>query len=125
VTDNGGYVAFESWDGKTLYYTKDSGEGGALFAKSLAGAPERQILDSVVARAFFPVENGIYHIARADKQGAYPLQFFDFATGKSRLLTKIEGQPFPGLTVSPDRRTVLFSVRKPINYDLMLIENFR
>jgi Tol biopolymer transport system component len=125
VTDNGGYVAFESWDGKTLYYTKDTGAGGPLFAKSLAGGPERQILDSVVSRAFVVVEDGIYHIARTDKEGAYPLQFFDFATGKSRVLTTIEGQREPGLAVSPDRKTVLFSVSKPINYDLMLIENFR
>jgi Tol biopolymer transport system component/predicted Ser/Thr protein kinase len=126
VTDNGGYRAFESWDGKTLYYTKDPGLSSApLFAKPLAGGPERQVLDSVVWRAFFPVENGIYHIARADKDGAYPLQLFDFATGESRLLTRIEAQPYLGLTVSPDRKTVLFTVAKPINYDLMLIENFR
>jgi hypothetical protein len=96
-----------------------------LFARPLAGGPERQILDSVVARAFFPVENGIYHIARADKEGAYPLQFFDFATGRSRVLTRIETQLYWGLAVSPDRKTVLFTVAKPINYDLMLIENFR
>jgi hypothetical protein len=30
-----------------------------------------------------------------------------------------------GLTVSPDRKTVLFTVDKPINSDLMLIEKFR
>ena len=127
VTDNGGFVAFESWDGKTLYYIKDGGWPlpTPLFAKSLAGGPERQILDSVLVRAFVVFEDGIYHIARADKEGAYPLQFFEFATGKSRLLTRIEGQIFWGLTVSPDRRTVLFSVAKPINFDLMLIENFR
>jgi Tol biopolymer transport system component len=125
VTDNGGYVAFESWDGKTLYYTKDTGEGGPLFAKSLAGGPERQVLDSVVSRAFVVVEDGIYHIARTDKPGVYLLQLLDFATGKSRVLITIEGQREPGLTVSPDRKIVLFSVAKPINYDLMLIENFR
>jgi Tol biopolymer transport system component/predicted Ser/Thr protein kinase len=122
VTDNGGYVAFESWDGKTLYYTKDPGST-PLFARPLASGPERQILASVVARAFFPVDNGIYHIARAN--GAYRLQFLDFATATSRVLTRIEAQPYLGLTVSPDRKTVLFTVAKPINYDLMLIENFR
>ena len=127
VTDNGGYAALESWDGKTLYYTKDPSFvlSAPLFAKPLAGGSEWQILDSVVSWAFFVVENGIYHIARADKDGAYPLQFFDFTTRKSRLLTRIESQPFLGLTVSPDRKTVLFSVSKPINHDLMLIENFR
>jgi hypothetical protein len=71
------------------------------------------------------VEDGIYHIAGADNQGAYPLQFFDFATGKSRVLTRIGSSPSIGLTVSSDRKTILFSAFKPINCDLMLIENFR
>jgi Tol biopolymer transport system component len=131
VTDRGGYVAFESWDGKTLYYTKSAGVNvdlapGPLFARSLAGGPERQVLDSVVARAFFPVEDGIYYIARHDNEGAWPLQFFDLATGRSRVLTRIEGQLWlGGLTVSPDRKIFLFTVNKPLNFDLMLIENFR
>ena len=126
VTDKGGLVAFESWDGKTLYYTKSPEQASVpLFARSLAGGLERQILDSVVARAFFPVEDGIYHITRADRDGAYPLQFFDLATGRSRALTRIEGRLWWGLTVSPDRKTFLFTVSKPLNYDLMLVENFR
>jgi Tol biopolymer transport system component len=126
VTDKGGSVAFESWDGKTLYYTKSSQQAPVpLFARSLAGGPERQILDSVAGRAFFPVEDGIYYIARADNGGAWPLQFLDLATGKSRVLTRIEGPLSLGLAVSPDRKTFLFPVIKSLNYDLMLVENFR
>lgn len=30
-----------------------------------------------------------------------------------------------GLTVSPDRRTILFAGYKQLDYDLFLIENFR
>jgi hypothetical protein len=47
------------------------------------------------------------------------------ASGRSRALTAIEGSVYLGLAVSPDRKTALFSVQKPINRDLMLIENFR
>ena len=90
-----------------------------------AGGPERQILDSVARRAFCVVEEGIYHIARADSDGSYRLQFFEFATGKSRLLSRIETYPGLGLTVSPDRRTVLFAAANPAGTDLMLIENYR
>jgi len=127
ITDNGGYVAFESWDAKTLYYTKYSGStsSGPLFAKALAGGGEQKVLDSVLSGGFVAFEDGIYHIARADKEGAYLLRFFEFATGKTRVLTMIEGQLWGGLNVSPDRKTALFTVGKPINYDLMLIENFR
>jgi hypothetical protein len=125
ITDKGGYTAYESWDGRILYYTKYPGTPSPLFARPVAGGTERQVLDSVEQRAFFPVEEGIYHIARAGEDGAYALRFFDFATQKSRLLARIEGQLGLGLSISPDRKTVLFCVGKPINFDLMLIENFR
>ena len=82
------------------------------------------MLDSVVRQAFVVVEDGIYHLARPDEKGAFPLEFFDFATGKARVLSKID-RPGPGLTVSPDRKTVLFTAFKPSTSDLMLIENFR
>ncbi len=124
VTDNGGYVAFESWDGRTLYYMKP-GVASPLFGKPLAGGPERQILETVVQRAFFPVEDGIYYMGPGEKLGTYLLQFHDFASGRSRVLTVIDGSLNMGLTVSPDRKTVLFTVQKPLNRDLMLIENFR
>jgi Tol biopolymer transport system component len=124
VTDNGGYVAFESWDGKTLYYVK-AVLTQPLFARPLGGGPERQIIGRVVNRAFYPVEDGIYYIGPGEKLGTYSLQFYDFATGRSRALTAIEESVYLGLAVSPDRKTVLFTTGNPGNADLMLIENFR
>jgi eukaryotic-like serine/threonine-protein kinase len=129
ITDNGGFVALESADGKTLYYTKTPtttlyAGPEPLFARPLAGGAERQVLDSVVRQAFVVAEDGIYHLARADEKGAFPLRFVEFATGKARRLARIDS-PGPGLTVSPDRKTVLFSAFKPHNSDLMLIDNFR
>ena len=59
------------------------------------------------------------------RPGTHLLRFYDFASGRSRVLTVIDGSLNVGLTVSPDRKTVLFTAVKPINRDLMLIENFR
>ena len=92
---------------------------------SLAGGSERQILNTVEERAFFPVEDGIYYIGPGEKVGTHLLQCYDFASGRSRVLSAIEGSLNMGLAVSPNRKTVLFTVVKPINRDLMLIENFR
>jgi dipeptidyl aminopeptidase/acylaminoacyl peptidase len=128
ITSNGGFVAFEAPDGKTLYYTKGGYAGLGpypLFARPIAGGPERQVLDAVMARSFVPVEDGIYHIGKAAADRTYPLQFFDFAAGRSRVITRIELIPSQSISVAPDRRTVLFSVSKPSNDDLILIENFR
>jgi Tol biopolymer transport system component len=130
LTDNGGLVALESPDGRTLYYTKTPPTNRLyagpepLFARPLAGGAERQVLDSVARQAFVVVEGGICHIGRADEKGVFPLEFFDFSTGRARVLSKID-RPGHGLSVSPDRKTVLFTAFKPHSSDLMLIENFR
>jgi len=96
-----------------------------LYARALAGGPERQIIDAVASRVFYPVEDGIYYIGPGDAAGTYALRFYDFANRRSRTLSSIEQTPNLGLTVSPDRQTFLFSISNPESSDLMLIENFR
>jgi hypothetical protein len=126
VTDNGGYVAFESWDGRTLYYLKLSASSSSpLCARALAGGPERQIIDAVGGRAFYPVEDGIYYIGPGEKPGVYALRFYEFANKRSQTLSSIEQTLGQVLTVSPDRQTFLFDIGNPASSDLMLIENFR
>ena len=67
-------------------------------------------------------EDWICYIGRlgADKQ--YPIQFHEFSTGASRLLAKVEGPLLQHLSVSPDRRTLLFTKSATSGSDLMLIE---
>jgi hypothetical protein len=101
VTDGGGFVAFESTDGTTLLYTK--GHSGPLFAKPLSGGPERQLRNWVTARAFFPVGDGIYYLGSPDEKGQYPLEFFQFPSQKSEVLTNLDGPVSMGLSVSPNR----------------------
>ncbi|MDO8942815.1 MAG: hypothetical protein Q7U75_06500, partial [Desulfobacterales bacterium] len=128
VTRNGGYFAIESWDRKTLYYNNATGrtsELSPLMAKSLEDGRERIILAAVYARSFVPVEDGIYYLGQALADRQYPLLFHHFATGRATLLTTVENPPALGLTVSPDRRTFLFAVGKPVTFDLMMIENFK
>jgi len=122
ITQNGGNVAFESADGKNLYYVKS--DSSPLFTMALAGGPERQVLDSVVSRAFVVMEDGIFYISRLE-DGLYPLRFFQFSNSQSRVLTSFEGPLGLGLTVSPDRKTWLFSKSTVSGSDLMLVENFR
>jgi Tol biopolymer transport system component len=128
VTDNGGYTAFESWDGKNLYYVKYEAEN-LLFTRSLSGGPERQILGSVFSRNFFPVEDGVFYVARASKDvpRIFELSHLDVASGRSRVLNRFEGGSVFALSVSPDRKTFLYSGTAPesTGTDLMLIENFR
>jgi Tol biopolymer transport system component len=122
VTKEGGQVAYESADGTTLFYTKAS---SSLFARPLSGGAERQLLAWVEARAFVPVDDGIYYIGRRSDRGQYPLQFFQFSSQTSRVLTNIDGVIYTGLSVSPDRTTILFTKTPKFGADLMMIENFQ
>jgi len=124
----GGNNSVEGPDG-TLYYRKASAPG-ILFAMPAAGGPERQILTTMVpsVHRFFPVADGIYFIARpqADQPFSYELQFFEFASGKSKTLDRINARLLSGLSVSPNRKTFLYSGTNPSDGDdLMLIRNFR
>ena len=130
ITDNGGNNALESPDRKTLYYRKLIGASAVLFARPLAGGPERQVLDSMLPNIhqYFPVEDGIYYVARPDQKlpFAFELRFLNFATGKHETLNRFEARFGLGLTVSPDRKTILYSGTRPsAGDDLMLIRNFR
>ncbi len=123
VTRNGAYAAIESPDGKMLFYLKSA--EGILFAKPLDGGPERQVLDYVSHIAYVVVQDGVYYIGRSGDARKWPLRFFDFSTGASRLLTNIDGTLNSGLTISPDRKMFLFTNGVTPGSDLMLIEDFR
>ena len=124
ITPDGGHTAFESFDGKTLYYTKT--EHAPLFAMPLAEKRERQVIDLVVARAFSVVEDGIYYIGRRSESQRYPLSFYQFSGGTTREIAQLEGEVGLGLTVSRDRRTFLFTKSSVVaGHDIMLVENFR
>jgi Tol biopolymer transport system component len=118
-------VAFESPDGKFVYYTKDQASS-ALWKIPLSGGEESQVLPSVVARNFSLVNDGIYFIPGPGADGKYSIQFLSFATGKVKTVVPISGQLAigTGLSLSPDGRSLLFSEFDEQG-DLMLVENFR
>jgi Tol biopolymer transport system component len=126
ITRNGGYVALEGADGRTLYYTKtiDTTSELPLYAKPLAGGEEEQVLAGVRHRAFQVFGDGIYYITGRGPAGD-EIRFYEFAKKRTRVVAPIEGQVGLGFSVSPDRNTFLFTKVVSEGSDLMLIENFR
>jgi Tol biopolymer transport system component/DNA-binding winged helix-turn-helix (wHTH) protein len=125
ITRKGGHTAFESADGKTLFYTLSGAGTEGLYAKRLPDGEERQFLkESVNMRGFAVFPDGIYYLHRIE-QSKYEIRFFEFAGGRSRVLHEIEGPLHIGFTVSPDRKTFLYSKIIDEGADLVLIENFR
>jgi Tol biopolymer transport system component len=127
VTDDGGYRCVESLDGRTLYYAKVRGLNQPLFARPLDAGPEKRIVDEVLGWTFAVTRDGLYYFARADVSGVTSLRLLDVAHERSREVARLDMPVAPGLgvTVSPDRKTILFTVFKPVEADLFLIENFR
>lgn len=129
VTRKGGYGAFESSDGRSVYYGKSYGYGETtVWRVPAGGGEETKVLDAVWSRHnFFVVDDGIYFTHASVEDGGYPVCFYRFATGAVEEVTRLYQPPAIGLSAWPsDRpRWLLFSVMERPTGDLMLVENFR
>ena len=129
LTRGGGQNPAESPDGRTVYYVRGRGESG-LWQVSVDGGEETRIVEANLDPGnWTAVARGIYFLTRQLPQTSYTLAFFDFATRQTTQITTLEGPrgafQLSGLTVSPDERWVLYAQRDKLDYDLMMVENFR
>lgn len=126
VTRAGGEWGLESTNGRLFYYRLH----GAVWRALADGGEETRLIPSVYPQDFEVVERGIYFTS-ASQQAA--IMFFDFKTGKTETIAEYgEAGSNPvsdavgfGISVSPDRRSLLFSKNEDKGLDLMLVENFQ
>ena len=123
ITRNGGVCVHPSADGTRIYYTKQDGDS-KLWTMPAAGGPEHEVLPSVVNRAFVVFGDGLFYIPRADEHG-YAVHHLDLSTGAITRVLPIAGIANLGLSVSPDRRYVLYAQVDAGDSDLMLVDGFR
>jgi hypothetical protein len=127
VTHQGGFAAFESPDGRFLYYAKGPGVPG-LWRISTNGGEEMELMRSLEAGYWgywAVVENGIYYL---DMTGKPAIHFFNLATHQIARVFDLESRPAreaPGLAISPDKKTILYTQLDALNSDIILVENFR
>ena len=122
VTHNGGFASSESPDGQWVYYTKGEASDTGLWRVRVAGGEETQVLPSVVFHNFAVIDDGVYFVAGSGPD--LSLRFLSFASHATRTVVPLEGG-YVGLSVSPDRRWILYTERNPAGSDLALVENFR
>jgi Tol biopolymer transport system component/DNA-binding winged helix-turn-helix (wHTH) protein len=127
VTKQGGFAAFESSDGKTLYYAKGEYRPG-LWKVPVEGGEETLVLEQPAAGlwGYWGLRaEGIFFYNATTKA----IEFFSFATNKITQIAKPEKQPDPttnpGFAVSPDGRWILYAQADQLASDIMLVENFR
>ena len=121
VTRNGGFASSESPDGQWIYYTKGEASDTGLWRMRVAGGEETQVLPSVVFHNFAVVDDGVYFVAGSGPD--LSLRFLSFAGRLTRTVVPLKGG-YVGLSVSPDRRWILYTERNPAGSDLALVENF-
>jgi Tol biopolymer transport system component/DNA-binding winged helix-turn-helix (wHTH) protein len=128
VTHHGGFAAFESTDGRFLYYAKGLTVPG-LWRIPTNGGEEVEIIPSLEAGHWgywAVVENGIYYLdTTTTKPG---IAFFNTTSHYTTRVFDLENRPAtqaPGLTVSSSKGTILYTQLDALSRDIMLVENFR
>ena len=128
VTHHGGFAAFESTDGRFLYYAKGLIVPG-LWRIPTNGGEEVEIIPSLEAGHWgywAVVENGIYYLdTTTTKPG---IAFFNTASHYTTRVFDLENRPAiqaPGLTVSSSKGAILYTQLDALSRDIMLVENFR
>ena len=128
VTEQGGFEGFESIDGKLFYYAKGRSVPG-IWQKPVTGGAETPLLDHHKAgywRFWAVTQKGIY-FATANEPARPVIEFFNFTNRKVTTIATLY-KPLspsdPGLTISPNGRSLLFGQMDQSGSDLMLVENF-
>jgi Tol biopolymer transport system component/DNA-binding winged helix-turn-helix (wHTH) protein len=128
MTKQGGFEAFESPDGKFIYFTKGRGPGG-FYKLPVAGGEEVEVPELANAgywRYWVVGNEGIYFVAETDSRH-WAIKLFSFASRKVKRIAVMNEPPIagpPGLTVSPDGRFILYTQNDRKVSDIVLVENF-
>jgi Tol biopolymer transport system component/DNA-binding winged helix-turn-helix (wHTH) protein len=127
VTRHGGYGAFESPDGKFLYYTKYPAVSG-IWRMPTSGGEETLVVAGVEPEFWgywAVVEKGIYYL---DTTAMPAIAFFDFTNRQVTRVVELQTRPAreaTGLAASPDGRAVLYTQLDALTRDIVLVDNFQ
>jgi Tol biopolymer transport system component len=127
VTQHGGFAAFESYDAKTLYYSRF--EGGGLWSMPVGGGEEQQVTDALHKGywgQFAVTDTGVY-LVDSEAVPKPTIMFYNFQTHLLTPVLQLGENPVPStanLAASRDGRTVLIGqgVR---HSSITMAENFQ
>ena len=117
----------ESPDGKYLYFTKEKTPG--IWKMPVAGGTETLVLPefrSDLPGYWAAFDDGVYYLRKG--VSGEEIAFFSFATHQSKRVVTLSGYAdawFGGMTVSPDRRWVVFSQRQYFSSEILFADNVR
>jgi hypothetical protein len=124
-------AAREGPSGLEIYFAK---VGGGIWRRPVAGGEETLVVPDFnwALPGYWTVfSDGIYYLTRetlVDNTFVNHFKFFEFASGRTSELGTLAGNIddwVGGLTVSSDRRSVLYSQHIYQSREVMLVEHFR
>ena len=126
VTRSGGEEAFESLDGKYLYWAKE--RKGAIWHMPVGGGAETRVTDAGGISGFAVAPPGIWFID-ASSPSAAKLKVLDEATLRVSTFSEFPKETridplSTALSVSPDGRSILYTRLEAFGSNLMLINGF-
>ena len=127
VTQHGGFAAFESYDAKTLYYSRF--DGGGLWSMPVGGGKEEQVTAAPHKGYwghFAVTDTGIY-LLDSNAAPKPAIMFYSFQTKRLTPVLQLDDLPVSwsaNLAASPDGRTVLFS-QATRHSSITMVENFQ
>jgi hypothetical protein len=97
---------------------------------NVGGGDEKKIINAPVGRNWAVGVKGIYYVLSPSVDGEpYSLFFYEAATGSLSRPVPLHGSvrtlPINVVTVSPDEHWIVWAQRDLLDYDVMLVENFR
>jgi DNA-binding winged helix-turn-helix (wHTH) protein len=109
MTHSGGFAAYESYDGKTLYYAKTRDEYPEVWEMPVSGGAEK-LLSPLLRPSSWAnwtvTESGILYLNR-DAGETYSVEFYDFATRGVRPVTTLQSPSF-WLAASREGRAIWY-----------------
>jgi Tol biopolymer transport system component len=125
LTQKGGQSPRVSVDDRFVYYLKDDHEMTSVWRVPANGGNEVQVIASVCCQNFEVAEQGIFFIPGWHGEPHSRIRFFDFATRKTTSVAELSGMAAYGLSLSPDRSSILYSQYEPFGSDLWMVEHFQ
>ena len=128
ITFHGGYFAIESYDAKTLYYSRF--EEAGLWSVPVSGGEEKRITDAPhrgYAGHFAVAEAGVYLLDTEAEPGP-TIMYYDFQTRQITPTLTVKEIPLaPGqqLASSRDGRTLFFSQSPQPRGSITMVESFQ
>ena len=124
VTTHGGFAAYPSTDGLTLYYSKFNLPDPEVWQLPVEGGVETHVSQVRPATwaSWGPSEKGIHFLERDGDQA--DVMFLDFATSEVSRTARLDKLPF-WLTVSADGNALFYEHLDQDNSHIMLLRNFR